>query len=61
MTEGSHDINRSFKTAHSSSGMSMTILKEERVKLWGMFKLKPKVIKIVLIKKDGEDLKDPTD
>lgn len=41
--------------------MSITVLKEERVKLWGMFKLKPKVIKIILIKKDSEDMKDPND
>ena len=39
----------------------MTVLKEERVKLWGMFKLKPKIIKIVLFKKDGEDMKITSD
>ena len=61
LTEGSLENNRSFKTARSQIGMSITVLKEERVKLWGMFKLKPKVIKIILIKKDSEDMKDPND
>ena len=61
MTEGTNDQNRSFKTARPQTGMSMVVLKEERVKLWGMFKLKPKVIKIILCKRDGEDSKDIAD
>ena len=59
---GSLQDNRvSFKTARSILGVKTTVLKEERAKLWGMFKLKPKVIKIIVCKKQGEDLKDPTD
>lgn len=61
MTEGTIDQNRSFKTAKTKMGMSMIVLKEERVKLWGMFKLKPKKIKIILCKRDGEDSKDIAD
>lgn len=38
-----------------SKGLNISVMKQEKVKLWGMFKLRSKHMKIILVSRDGDE------
>ena len=42
-------------TKKAKGGMNISVMKQEKVKLWGMFKMKTKMMKILLVQREGED------